>query len=157
MIDLKWWTSIKLRTRGWSREASSSDSILAGNVEYGNCVTRAAESFNFGFRGYILRVRAHLGNHTGCAVRISHGAVYSKNTRQKLNTNSSMEAELVALSDSTIQIVRTRFFLEEQVYKMEPATVYEDDMSIIAMFKNGRSNSERTRHISIRFFFVADI
>ena len=29
-------------------------------------------------------------------------------------------------------------------------------MSTIALVKNGKSNSDRTRHIAIRFFFVAD-
>ena len=39
---------------------------------------------------------------------------------------------------------------------MEQATVYQDNMSAIAS-QNGKSNSDKTRHIAIRFFFVADI
>ena len=39
---------------------------------------------------------------------------------------------------------------------MGSATVYQDNMSTIALVKNGKSNSDRTRHIAIRFFFVAD-
>ena len=39
---------------------------------------------------------------------------------------------------------------------MGPATVYQDNMSTIALVKNGKWNSDRTRHIGIRFFFVAD-
>ena len=39
---------------------------------------------------------------------------------------------------------------------MGPATVYHDNMSTIALVKNGKSNSDRTRHIAIRFLFVAD-
>ena len=38
---------------------------------------------------------------------------------------------------------------------MVPATVYQDNMSTIALVKNGKLNSDRTRHIA-RFFFVAD-
>ena len=101
-------------------------------------------------------VHADLKSHTGCVIRIGRGPVYSKSTGQKLNTKSSTEAELVALSDSTNQIVWTRGFLEEQGYKMGPATVYQDNMSTIALVKNGKSNSDRTRHMAIRFFFVAD-
>ena len=39
---------------------------------------------------------------------------------------------------------------------MGPAVVYQDNMSTIALVKNGKSNSDRTRHIAIRFFFVSD-
>ena len=34
--------------------------------------------------------------------------------------------------------------------------MYQDNMSTIALVKNGKSNCDRTRHIAIRFFIVAD-
>ena len=43
-----------------------------------------------------------------------------------------------------------------QGYKIGPATVYQDNQSTMALVKNGRSKSERTRHIAIRYFFMAD-
>ena len=101
-------------------------------------------------------VHKDLKSHTGCVIGIGRGPVYSKSTGQKLNTKSSTEAELVALSDSTSQVIWTRNFLEEQGFKLGPAIVYQDNMSTIALVKNGKSNSDRTRHIAIRFFFVAD-
>jgi hypothetical protein len=39
---------------------------------------------------------------------------------------------------------------------MEPATILQDNMSTIAMIKNGAPTSARTRHINIRFFFAKD-
>jgi hypothetical protein len=39
---------------------------------------------------------------------------------------------------------------------MAPATVYQDNMSTIALAAKGRSTSDRTRHIHIRYFFVKD-
>ena len=39
---------------------------------------------------------------------------------------------------------------------MGSASVYQDNMSTIALVKSCKSNSDRTRHIAIRFFFVAD-
>ena len=101
-------------------------------------------------------VHADLRSHTGCVIGIGRGPVYSQRTGQKLNTKSSMEAELVAPSDSTSQVIWTRNFLLEQGYKVEPATIFQDEMSTIALVKNGKSNSDRTRHIAIRFFFVTD-
>jgi hypothetical protein len=34
--------------------------------------------------------------------------------------------------------------------------IYQDNMSTIALAQRGRSNSNRTRHIAIRYFFVKD-
>ena len=50
----------------------------------------------------------------------------------------------------------TKQFLEHQGYKVGPATVYEDNQSAIRLAENGRSNSSRTRHIAIRYFFISD-
>ena len=101
-------------------------------------------------------VHPDMKSHTGCVIGIGRGPVYSKSTGQKLNTKSSTEAELVALSYSTSQIIWTRNFLEEQGFTMRPATVYQDNISTIALVKNDKSNSDRTRHIAIRFYFISD-
>jgi hypothetical protein len=95
-------------------------------------------------------------SHTGATITLGRGPVYSKSGIQRLNTTSSAESELVALSDSTGQIIWTRHFLEHQGYKIGPATVYEDNQSAIKLAENGRSNSSRTRHIAIRYFFISD-
>jgi hypothetical protein len=39
---------------------------------------------------------------------------------------------------------------------MQPATMFQDKQSTIHLLKNGQSNSERTRHIDIRYFFITD-
>jgi hypothetical protein len=62
----------------------------------------------------------------------------------------------VALSDNTNQVIWTRNFLLDQGYNIGASTIYQDNQSTIAMVKNGKSNSARTRHIAIRFYFVAD-
>ena len=43
-----------------------------------------------------------------------------------------------------------------QGYQLDAATIYQDNQSTMAMVKKGHSNSERSRHISIRYFFVKD-
>jgi hypothetical protein len=101
-------------------------------------------------------VHNDLKSHSGCVIGIGKGPIYAKSGTQRLNTKSSSEAELVALSDNANQVIWVRNFLIDQGYKMEPATIYEDNMSTIAMIKNGGSNSTRTRHIAIRFYFVTD-
>ena len=39
---------------------------------------------------------------------------------------------------------------------MQPATLFQDNMSTIQLLKNGQSNAERTRHIALRYFFITD-
>jgi hypothetical protein len=107
-------------------------------------------------------VDASFGTHedyksqTGAVITLGHGAVWAKATKQKLMSKSSTEAELIGISDVLPQVIWARDFLLEQGYSVGPATLYQDNMSTIALAKNGQSNSERTRHIAIRFFFVKD-
>ena len=89
-------------------------------------------------------------------IGIGRGPVYANSKTQKLNTKSSSEAELIGISDNSNQVIWSREFVKEQGYNVDPAVIYEDNTSTINMVKNGRSNSERTRHIAIRFYFIAD-
>jgi hypothetical protein len=96
-------------------------------------------------------------SHTGGVMSLGKGAVYSASTRQKLNTRSSTEAELVGIDDVMAQVLWTRYFLEAQGYPIDDNVVYQDNQSTMLLAKNGRaSSSKRTRHINIRYYFVAD-
>jgi hypothetical protein len=80
-----------------------------------------------------------------------------KSTKQKLNTRSSTESELVAVDDCMPAICWTRYFLESQVYGVFENILYQDNQSAILLEKNGKaSSSKRTKHINIRYFFVTD-
>ena len=95
-------------------------------------------------------------SHTGTVISLGSGPVLVKSVKQKINTKSSTEAELVGLSDSMSIIIWCRNFLEAQGYNMPPAQVFQDNMSTIAMIRSGKPTSDRTRHINIRFFFIND-
>ena len=101
-------------------------------------------------------VHPDMKSHTGCVISLGMGPIYVKSSTQKLNTKSSTEAELVGLSDCSNQVIWTRNFLIQQGYIMPPAVMYQDNMSTIQLIKNGRSTSEKTRHVDIRFFFMHD-
>ena len=102
-------------------------------------------------------VHPDMKSHTGGAMSLGRGAVYGTSTRQKINTTSSTEAETVGIHEVLPQILWTRYFLEAQGYGVEESVVYQDNQSAILLAKNGRgSSSKRTRHINIRYFFVAD-
>jgi hypothetical protein len=101
-------------------------------------------------------VHQDMKSHTGCVITLGKGMIYAKSSTQKLTTKSSTEAELVALSDSSNQVLWTRQFLIDQGYKDRSAIIFQDNQSTIQLINNGRSNSERTRHINIRYFFLHD-
>jgi hypothetical protein len=102
-------------------------------------------------------VHADMRSHTGGTMTLGRGSIYSTSTRQKLNTKSSTEAELVGVDDVMPQILWTRYFLQEQGYGACESIIYQDNKSAILLEENGRaSSSKRTRHINIRYFFVAD-
>lgn len=101
-------------------------------------------------------IHPDMKSHTGSVVTLGKGAIYAKSGTQRLMTKSSTEAELVALSDAANQVLWTRNFLESQGHPQPPTLVYQDNQSTIQLIRNGRSNSERTRHVDIRYFFLHD-
>jgi hypothetical protein len=95
-------------------------------------------------------------SHTGAVVTFGAGSIFFKSTKQKLNTKSSTEAELVAVSDAVSTVIWLRDFLIEQGYQVGPAVLLQDNMSTMTLIENGRGTNERSRHINIKFFFVSD-
>jgi hypothetical protein len=96
-------------------------------------------------------------SHTGGTMSLGKGSIFSTSTRQKLNSKSSTEAELVGVSAVLSQVLWTQYFVEAQGYGVDDNIIYQDNMSAILLEKNGKlSSSRRTRHINIRYFFIAD-
>ena len=86
------------------------------------------------------------------------GAVHQRSTKQKLNTKSSTEAELVGTSDYAPYNVWMHNFLEKQGYKLEDNILFQDNQSAMKMEINGhRSCTGNFRHDHIRHFFVKDL
>ena len=129
---------------------------LRGTKELGIVLEPDNKLSMFAYIDASYGVHADYKSHTGMVVGIGRGPMFAKSAKQRIVTKSSTEAELVGLSDGTSQVVWTRNFLIEQGYDLGPATVYQDNQSTMALVKAGRSTSERTRHIAIRFFFTAD-
>jgi hypothetical protein len=96
-------------------------------------------------------------SHTGAIMTFGRGAIQSISRKQKLNTRSSTEAELVAADDVAIMILWTRFFLEKQGLKIKENILMQDNKSTILLLKNGkRSSSKWTRALNIRYFYLTD-
>ena len=88
---------------------------------------------------------------------LGRGVIYGTSKKQKLNTKSSTESELVGTDDVSPQMLWTLYFLEAQGYNIEDNLLFQDNKSSVLLETNGRGSSgKRTRHINIRYFFIAD-
>ena len=93
--------------------------------------------------------------HTGAGMSVGQRMALSYSWKQKINTKSSTEAELVGVDNSLGYILWACYFMIEQVYDMDPSLLYQDNMSAILLKTNGRaSSSKRTKHIKVKYFFI---
>jgi hypothetical protein len=97
-------------------------------------------------------------SHTGAVMTYGQGAIQTISRKQKLNTRSSTEAELVGVdNESTLILLWTKLFMEAQGYNINQNIIYQDNKSAILLETNGKkSSTKRTRALNIRYFFMAD-
>ena len=89
--------------------------------------------------------------HTGGTASLGHGIIQHVSSKQKLNTKSSTEVEVVGASDYLPWILWMKWFLQEQGYGLKCTYLYQDNKSTIRLIKNGkRSSRQKTRNINIR-------
>ena len=102
-------------------------------------------------------VHANMRGHTGGCLSLGTGFPIISSTKQKLNTRSSTESELVGVDDMLPLILWSRYFLKAQGYKVSDNVVFQDNKSTMLLERNGKaSSSKRTKHINVRDFFVTD-
>jgi hypothetical protein len=101
-------------------------------------------------------VHPSMKGHTGGGLTLGTGFPFVTSTKQKLNTRSSTESELVAM-DFMPAICWTCYFLESQGCSVFENILFQDNQSAILLEKYSKaSSSKRTKHINIRYFFVID-
>ena len=102
-------------------------------------------------------VHPNMRSHTGGCMSMGTGTLHARSSKQKLNTKSSTEAEVVGLSEYIPYNIWLIHFLEAQGYHLTTNHVHQENQSAIKMEKNGRhSCTGNSRHINIRYFFVKD-
>ena len=75
-------------------------------------------------------VHMDMQSHTGIMMTFGKGVTYSTSFKQKINTKSSMDAELVAVNDAMGQVLSTRHFLSAQGMAVSTTTIYQDNKSM---------------------------
>ena len=74
-----------------------------------------------------------------------------------MKTKRSTETVLVAADEVLTQAVWTKYFIESQEKSSKKVMLLQDNMSAILLEKNGMlSSGKRSRHLSIKAFWVAD-
>ena len=85
------------------------------------------------------------------------GAPISISSKQKLNSRSSTDAELIGADDVMSPLLWTKQFLEAQGIDVQENILHQDNKSTILLAENGRSSAgKHTRALNIRFFFIHD-
>jgi hypothetical protein len=110
-------------------------------------------------------VHKDMRSHTGAVLSLGQGALMSMSLKQKINTKSSTEAELVGVDGAMNFIEWIQLFVEQQIKSLNDDSmlkkigsdviVQQDNTSAIQLENNGQASStKRTRHINIQYFYV---
>ena len=122
-------------------------------------LTLGAESLDelLNFVDVSFATHLDMKSHTGGGASFGRGMFMCMSRKQRMNTGSTTESEVVGVSDylpNTIWLMR---FLEAQGYELKLNIMYQDNASAIQMERHGKkSSSRRTRHFDVRFFNVKD-
>jgi hypothetical protein len=110
-------------------------------------------------------IHKDMRSHTGAVLSLGQGALMSMSIKQKINTKSSTEAELVGVDDAMNFVEWIQLFVQQQIKEINDDSVLkkigcetiiqQDNTSTIQLENNGQASStKRTRHINIRYFYV---
>ena len=84
-------------------------------------------------------VHPNIRGHSGGGLSLGRGFPILSSTKQKLNTRSSTETELVGADDFILEICWTQYFLKAQGYRILDNILFQDNRSSILLEKNEKS------------------
>ena len=100
-------------------------------------------------------IHRDLKGHTGMSLYISECPIFSRSVKQKTVATSSTHAEILALHEAIPYIIWIRALLCELGYpQVNPTVVEQDNKSALAIYDQGWSKSNKTRHIGIKYAFI---
>ena len=106
-------------------------------------------------------------SHTGAVLMLGRGSMLSMSCKQKINTKSSTEEELVGVDDALTFAMWMKHFFKSQVEQTNQGSklknlgkeiiIEQDNTSATQLKKNGwKSSSKCTKHINVRYFCITD-
>ena len=95
-------------------------------------------------------VHADYKSHTGACLSFGRGCPINISLKQKINTRSSTEAELVGINDAMALVLWCRLFIMGQGFTVCDNIVYQDNQSTMLLSSNGRHSSEK-KTVTLRF------
>ena len=102
-------------------------------------------------------VHDDMRGHTGQIITMGTGVLDQKASKQKMNTRSSTDCELVGTSEGLPKNIYFEMFMEEQGYKLESNVLAKDNESEIKILKNGRDScTSNMKHVAIKQFWSTD-
>ena len=97
-------------------------------------------------------------SHMGACMTLGSGTLCSISTKQKVNSRSFTEAELIVVHDVIGKILWTKLFLEHQGVNVKMNIIYQDNESSMKMEMNGKTSSgKRTRHFDIKYYYFTNL
>ena len=160
-IDLAVWflcTRVASPTTGDEEKLKRVLSYLQGTKRMNRIIGMNGLSYLQTWIDASYAVHRDMRGHTGGVISLGRGAVIHNCSKQKINTKSSTESEVVGASDFLPYTIWASYFLREQGYELSRNIFYQDNTSAIKMLKNGKSScGSKSRHIHIRYFFSKDV
>ena len=93
----------------------------------------------------------------GDLVILSGGVVSAHSSKQSIITKSSTESELVNLDETVMAgALPTRRLLSSLQQSQKATKVYQDNDSVMKLIRRGKPISQRTKHISMKYFSVCE-
>ena len=95
-------------------------------------------------------IHDNMRSHTGGMMSFGIGALHTKSTKQKLDTKSLTEAELVGVSEYLPYHIWLINFLEDQGYKVKEKLLFQDTKALL-----GWKGMEGTRVLATQDMWIS--
>ena len=103
-------------------------------------------------------IHADCKGHTGVLIQFNENFILGISKKQPINSDSSCEAELIALHTGGHMATWLDNMLEELgMSKSKPITILQDNQATIKLANQGHGKFGRTKHIKRRYFAIKDL
>ena len=95
-------------------------------------------------------VHHDMKSHTGAVFTMGKGAILSSSTKQKVNSCSSTESEVIGVDDKIAKVLWMKRFLEWQGFAVKLNLIYQDNTSSMKLKENGKTSSGKRTRLFLR-------